>query len=370
MFQYSEHQGCWSKQNTRLIWPLRNSFKFKPVDESSRRKVSLSVGTEGPKMLPRRLFHSDLATHSDGWCSTVELVKPDANTCDMIHQNHMNISSWSMLQFVVWLLIWWHLWHPASSFFIHKSWNPQAPAAYFVGHPPLRHMPPGRKKGKWAHKFEDRKSICPAIDRSPAYTVHSDCKQDSNSSQYSTALDKKSYDKSPHFSVVDLQIILLTCCQAVVKPQRWAPQVPFWTTSTQKNRYRVNEPSCFMVFYRPCHAISSKIPNFQRRLETHHFFHLSVFHSWTAAVSRRHLLRISNVHRSFGLAGIFLETSWEPESLKSKVQQITQLSGHLEDRILICRSACWKGCEMQIHQSCSSASSLAQLYSLPMALER
>lgn len=148
MFQYSEHQGCWSKQNTRLIWPLRHSFKSKPVDESSRKKVSLSVGTEGPKMLPRRLFHSDLATHSDGWCSTVELVKPDAITCDMIHQNHMNISSWSMLQFVVWLLIWWHLWHPASSFFIHKSWNPQAPAAYFVGHPPLRHMPPGRKKGQ------------------------------------------------------------------------------------------------------------------------------------------------------------------------------------------------------------------------------
>ena len=229
------------------------------------KNVSLSVGTEGPKMLPRRLFHSDLATHSDGWCSTVELVKPDAITCDMIHQNHMNISSWSMLQFVVWLLIWWHLWHPASSFFIHKSWNPQAPAAYFVGHPPLRHMPPGRKKGKWAHKFEDRKSICAAIDRSPAYTVHSDCKQDSNSSQYSTALYKKSHHKSPPFSVSDLQIILLTCCQAVVKPQRWAPQVPFWTTSTQRNKYRVKEPSWFMVFYRPCRTISSKIPNFQRR---------------------------------------------------------------------------------------------------------
>ena len=98
------------------------------------------------------------------------------------------------------------------------------------------------------------------------------------------------------------------------------------------------------------------------------FVHLFVFHSWTfrpflkkmlAVVSRRHLLRISNVHWSFCLWGFFWKHLGNPRVWNRRSSSPATFR-HLEDRILICRSACWKGCEMQIHQSCFKSSPTLQ----------
>ena len=118
MFQYSEHQGCWSKQNTRLIWPLRNSFKFKPVDESSRRKSQPLRRYWGSKDAPkatiplgpgnpfwRMMFNCGI---SEAWCKYMWYDSPKSHEYKLLKHAAVCSLTPDLMAFVASCIILFH----------------------------------------------------------------------------------------------------------------------------------------------------------------------------------------------------------------------------------------------------------------------